>query len=87
MKRNYVLIFMLFVIILSYGLFYVANLGLENKISNLRTEYNSIEVENEMLKNSLLYYESPARIENIAKSKYKMVTPNDFYIVEMKNEE
>ena len=87
MKKNYLLIAVLFIIILVYGLFYVANLRLEDSISNLRSECNLMKMDNELLNNSLLYYKNPERIENIAKSKYKMAFPKDFYIIAIKNEE
>jgi hypothetical protein len=86
-KKNYILIAVMFIIILLYGLFYVANLRLEDSISNLRSEYNLVKIDNEVLSNRLLYYKSPARIEIIAKSKYKMIVLEDFYIITIKNEE
>jgi len=86
-KKNYILIAVIFIIILLYGLFYVANLRLEDSISNLRSEYNLVKIDNEVLSNRLLYYKSPAHIEVIAKSKYKMIVPEDFYIIAIKNEE
>jgi hypothetical protein len=86
-KKNYILIAVMFIIILLYGLFYVANLRLEDSISSLRSEYNLVKIDNEVLSNRLLYYKSPARIEIIAKSKYKMIVPEDFYIIAIKNEE
>jgi hypothetical protein len=86
-KKNYILIAVIFIIILLYGLFYVANLRLEDSISSLRSEYNLVKIDNEVLSNRLLYYKSPARIEIIAKSKYKMIVPEDFYIIAIKNEE
>ena len=86
-KKNYILIAVIFIIILLYGLFYVANLRLEDSISNLRSEYNLVKIDNEVLSNRLLYYKSPACIEIIAKSKYKMIIPEDFYIIAIKNEE
>ncbi len=86
-KKNYILIAVIFIIILLYGLFYVANLRLEDSISNLRSEYNLVKIDNEVLSNRLLYYKLPARIEIIAKSKYKMIVPEDFYIIAIKNEE
>jgi len=86
-KKNYILITVMFIIILLYGLFYVANLRLEDSISSLRSEYNLVKIDNEVLSNRLLYYKSPARIEIIAKSKYKMIVPEDFYIIAIKNEE
>jgi hypothetical protein len=86
-KKNYILIAVMFIIILLYGLFYVANLRLEDSISNLRSEYNLVKIDNEVLSNRLLYYKSPARIEIIAKSKYKMIVLEDFYIIAIKNEE
>ena len=87
MKKNYILIVIFLILILVYGLFYVANLRLEGRISNLRNEFNVAQTDNEALKNSLLYYESPARVESIAKSKYKMIVPKDFYITSIKDEE
>jgi len=87
MKKNYILIIIFLILILAYGLFYVANLRIEDKISNLKSEFNAVKLDNEVLKNSLLYYESPARVESMAKSKYKMIVPKDFYIIGIKNEE
>jgi hypothetical protein len=86
-KKNYILIAVIFIIILLYGLFYVANLRLEDSISNLRSEYNLVKIDNEALSNRLLYYKSSACVEIIAKSKYKMIVPEDFYIIAIKNEE
>jgi cell division protein FtsB len=87
MKKNYILIVIFLILILVYGLFYVANLRIEDKISNLKSEFNAVKLDNEVLNNSLLYYESPAHVESIAKSKYKMIVPRDFYIIGIKNEE
>jgi len=65
-----------------YGTIYVKTIRLEKVKEKLTTELSNLQSENEGLNVRFLSKNSPAEIDNLARTKYNMGEPNSFYIIE-----
>ncbi len=87
MKKNVAIAILLVLLIIAYGLIYRSTVRLQSKVVNLKTELETLTIEAENQEHLFLYLSRPDRIEKLARDKYKMKEPDDFMIIEIRNEE
>jgi|GEM_PF-2112801 cell division protein FtsB len=87
MKKNVAIAILLVLLIIAYGLIYRSTVRLQSKVVNLKTELETLIIEAENQEHLFLYLSRPDRIEKLARDKYKMKEPDDFMIIEIRNEE
>lgn len=87
MKKNVAIAILLVLLIIAYGLIYRSTVRLQSKVVNLKTELETLIIEAENQEHLFLYLSRSDRIEKLARDKYKMKEPDDFMIIEIRNEE
>lgn len=87
MKKNIAIAILLVLLIIAYGLIYRSTVRLQSKVVNLKTELETLIIEAENQEHLFLYLSRPDRIEKLARDKYKMKEPDNFMIIEIRNEE
>jgi cell division protein FtsB len=86
MKKNLIVFIAIVGLLLLYGVIYLFTVRLQTKLSALNNEYDSLTLQNETLREQTFYYSSLDRIEEIARKKFGMSEPKNFYIVELNDE-